>query len=448
MSERRLLFLDALRGFFILYVIWLHALNGVVFGNNPEALERAPVWLLILFAPLALLGTWAPLFAVISGAAHAYVLHNITAKHQRTHGSGLPVRAFMAGAVATSIFLYLLSLFNMAFMHHSMPFNGEFRHTLFTSSLQQGRWLPFDADLLFYNDALSMVAVNGLLMHCLLFFLWRGRGFTRVRRYTGVLVGGAAGIFLLSPLVHSLVTPWFFEALNGNHYGAAFMLKLIVGPNLSPIPYLAYGMVGAVLGIGLARRVPVELFRRYGYGTAVALVVCGAMLFFSQGFAPVELIQHPFPLKMHCINLGLMLACCVWLIGHMEYCTEDKRQTIARRTLWLRRVGIMALTLFCLESFGAILLSKGYLWFFGIEGAFPRNPLHIASFLALVLIVWNVVLAFWERVNFKYSVEWWVSRLACAVRARPSVRLQAAEVLHKPCITMPVMPAVAPVVNE
>ena len=437
MSERRLLFLDSLRGFFILYVIWLHAMNGVVFGNNPEALNEAPVWLLIVFAPLAILGTWAPIFAVISGAAHAYVLHGLMVRYQSKHGSGLPVRTFMAGAVATSLFLYALSVLNMAFMHHSMPFNGAFRHTLFTSSLQQGQWVPFDLHLLFYNDALAMVAMNGLLINLILYALWRRNGFKHPSRYMTLIGAGAMGIFLFSPLVHYVLTPWFFHALNGRHYGAAFLLKLIVGPNLSPMPYLAYGLVGALMGICLARRVPETLVRRYGYGLSAMLVAGGAVLLISQGFTPTELVEHPFPLKMHCINLGLMLACCTWLVLHMEYCSEEKRGRMAQRTLWLRRVGLMALTLFCLESFGSIVFSKVYMWVLGIEGSFPRSPLYVVPFLACVLIFWNVLLKFWEKANFKYSVEWWVSRLVCAVRARPSVRLQADEVLHKPCSTPP-----------
>lgn len=432
MSNRRLLFLDALRGFFILYLLFIHGLSGAIFNNDMEALKQAPVWLLVLFAPVVLLAPWSPIFAFISGVAHAYVTHGVMEKHRNQRG-GSPFRPIMAGAIATAVLLYLLSLFNMGFMHHSMPFNGQFRHTLFTGALHEGRWFPFDIQMLFYNDALSMVALNTLLVSGLLYFMWRGDGFRHTRRCTVIIACGTAAVFLFSPGVHALLAPHYFDALNGGHYGTAFLLKLLVGPNMAILPYLGYGLFGVLLGLALARRMPGALMRRYGYGFSILFLVCGAALFMVQGFSPVELAQHPFPIKIHFINLSSMLAFCTWMILRMEYCPEEQRVRAAARTLWLRRMGLVALTAFCLESFVAVLLSRGYLWVLGVEGDFPRTLPYIIPFLACVLAFWNAVFYFWAKADFKYSVEWWISRIVCWVRNRPTIRLQTEEVLHKPC---------------
>lgn len=433
MSDRRLIFLDALRGFFILYVVWLHATIGVVFNNNPETLNTLPKWLLVVFAPVMILAMWAPIFVVVSGAANAYVLHGIVKRHREQQGAGVPFRSFMAGSLVTGVFLYCLSTLNMAFMHHSMNYNGSFQHTLFTGSLHQGSWQAFSPDLLFYNDALSLVALSGILINLLLYVLWSGKGFDRMGRTVKCIAGIAAGILIVSPFVLGILNPLFFSALNNGNYVTAFALKLFIGPNLSVIPFVSYGLVGALIGIGLARRVPASLFRRYGYGIAAVMVTAGAVLFVVQEFAPTQLALHPQPIKLHLVNLGLMLACCTFLVLHMEYCSEEKRVLVARRTLWLRRVGLMALTLFCLESFFAVLFSNGYLWVLGIEGAFPRSPWVIIPYVLCILVFWNLVLRAWEEADFKYSVEWWMSSLVCFVRNRPTVRLQADEVLHKPC---------------
>ncbi len=432
MSNRRLLFLDALRGFFILYLLFIHALSGAIFNNDMEALKQTPIWLLILFAPVVLLAPWSPIFAFISGVAHAYVTHGVMERYRNQRG-GTPFRPIMAGAIATAALLYLLSLFNMGFMHHSMAFNGEFRHTLFTGAMHEGRWFPFDLQLLFYNDALSMVALNTLLVTGLLYFMWRGDGFKHTRRYTVIIACGTAAVFLLSPLVHGLLTPHYFDALNSGHYGTAFLLKLVVGPNMAIIPYLGYGLFGVLLGLALARRVPATLMRRYGYGFSVLFLLCGATLFIIQGFSPVELAQHPFPIKIHLINLASMLAFCTWLILRMEYCSEEQRGRAAARTLWLRRLGLVALTAFCLESFVAVSFSKVYLWVLGVDGEFPHTLPYIIPFLACVLLFWNTVFYFWAKIDFKYSVEWWISRIVCWVRNRPTIRLQTEEVLRKPC---------------
>lgn len=444
MADRRLLFLDALRGFFIIYVIFMHAMIGVVFRNDPEALNNAPVWMFIVFLPVALLATWSPIFVVISGTAHAYVLHKVMVKYQQEHGSGAPFRPFMVGTLVTGILLYGLSLFNMGFMHHSMTYNGAVRHTWFTSALQEGRWFPFDTDLLFYNDALSMVAVNALLTNTVLYLLWCGKGFQHPRRYTAALVAIAAGIFLISPLVHSALDPLFFEALNGGHPFVAYLLKIVVGPNFSPLPYLAYGLFGAVIGLVLAKRVAVPKVRRYGYSLALFLLAIGVVLILLQGFKPADLAHHPYPLRIHVLNLGSMLLCCTWLMLHMEYCTEERRARMARRTLWMRRLGLMALTIFCLESFFAVLFSRAYLWALGVEGPFPQSAPYMIPFIIMVIAFWNVVFLVWEKADFKYSVEWWMSWLVCLARKRPSGRLHAEEILRKPCIPPAPLPVEAP----
>ena len=74
--SRRLLYLDAIRGFFVLYLVWLHALNAIVFGNNPNSVNEVSPWLFVVLAPLAILATWAPMFTMVSGTANAYAMHN------------------------------------------------------------------------------------------------------------------------------------------------------------------------------------------------------------------------------------------------------------------------------------------------------------------------------------------------------------------------------------
>ena len=122
MQQRRLLVLDALRGFFILFVICIHAVSGVIYGNNAQALENVPLWQIILFAPLLLISTWAPIFVVISGMAQAYVLSGLILSKKAANA--LSLRNFFGGVLVTSLFLYLLSLVNMAFFHHLIVYAG------------------------------------------------------------------------------------------------------------------------------------------------------------------------------------------------------------------------------------------------------------------------------------------------------------------------------------
>ncbi|MCK5862911.1 MAG: hypothetical protein KAH38_10520 [Candidatus Hydrogenedentes bacterium] len=437
MSDKRLIFLDAFRGIAISGVIGLHIITAIVFNNDLESLSTLSALAMIAIAPIGFLGTWAPMFMMISGMVNAYVLHRILKQHHEKKRGGTPFRSIIAGSIAAGMFLYLLSMLNMTFMHHSMFYNGSFQHTLLSSSLQQGSWQSFSPDLLFYNDALSVIAMSGVFTTLLLCLVWSGNGFKRMGRSVAWIAVIAAGIFLLSPVIHKILDPVFFDALNSGHFVTAFILKLFVGPNFSSIPFVSYGLIGALIGIGLARRAPVTLFRRYGYGVSAALVACGVLLFVTQQFSLADLANHPQPLKMHFVNLGLMLATCTFLSLHLEYCSDARRTKLACRTLWMRRFGLVTLTLFCAESFVAVLFSKTYLWALGIEGPFPRSLAVILPFIIGTLIFWGLVIKAWEKIDFKYSVEWWMNHFVCFVRQRPTIRLNANEMLYKPCIPVP-----------
>lgn len=75
---RRLLFLDCMRGGFIVVVILVHSLSHVMFWNaSLVSPDDVSVWMLLPFIPLVIVGTWAPVFVLISGAACAYAVSHV-----------------------------------------------------------------------------------------------------------------------------------------------------------------------------------------------------------------------------------------------------------------------------------------------------------------------------------------------------------------------------------
>ena len=77
-------------------------MSGVIYGNNAQALENVPLWQIILFAPLLLISTWAPIFVVISGMAQAYVLSGLILSKKAANA--LSLRNFFGGVLVTSLF--------------------------------------------------------------------------------------------------------------------------------------------------------------------------------------------------------------------------------------------------------------------------------------------------------------------------------------------------------
>ncbi len=424
----RLLYVDALRGLFIACVVWVHAVSAIVFGNNAQAVGEVNPYLLLALAPLGILATWAPIFALLSGTANAFSLYTQLARTVPA-GRGAVLNASVRGMFANSALLYLLSVMNMLFFHHAMEFNGQFHYTLVTSTLHDGFVHPYCAQLLFYNDTLALIALSGVVVSVALYLLWRNDGFEKARRNFLALGALVAAWLAVAPILHGALDHRLYAALDGGRYLTALGLKLVIGANQSPFPNVAFAIVGAMLGIALAGEADVRLIKRYGYGFSVFFLKLAAVGIVMQGFSVQELTEHTLPMKLHLLNMGLMLALCTFLIGRVEYAAPERRAAFARRTTILRRFGMVGLSVFLLEGPVSVLFGKAYAMLWG-GGAFPRNPALIVLFLVLLLILWNAVLRRWERHNFQYGFEWGLVQVVGRVRGRTSNRLQADPILH------------------
>lgn len=424
----RLLYLDALRGALILYIILLHALGGIVAGNNPEAASSMNFWVFLAVAPLAIIATWAPLFALISGTANAYVMHHRLAQSEAGAERDALRRSLLVKGLKVSGMLYVLSLLNMTLMHHSMLFNGERQYTLLTGGLELGQWLPLHVDLFFFNDALGLISVSIALTTLVLYFLWRGEGIRNDRRTMTVCAAIAATVFVLAPLLHRVLDPVYFNALNSDNHLLALALKFVVAPGQSPAPNLAFAFVGVIFGVALARNTASETLLEWGYRCGATLLAVGLGMLAVQGFSPADLVTVPFPMKLHTVNLGTMILLNTWLISKMEMCGEARRAQIAGRTVLLRRIGMVALSIFLLESFVATLFGRMFSTAFG--ESWTQYPVVVGLFILTLYAFWLGCVRRWERVNFRYGFEWLTIRITRTARGAETSRLDAQRILY------------------
>ena len=123
---KRLIFLDSLRGAFILYVLLVHAVGNIVFGADLGAINDV--------SPLILLGTWAPIFAFISGTANVYVFYNLMDKDP----SDAALKKIIKGNLINNTIILIISYVNMAFFHPSVDFNGGRQYSILTGLLETG----------------------------------------------------------------------------------------------------------------------------------------------------------------------------------------------------------------------------------------------------------------------------------------------------------------------
>lgn len=424
--KRRLIYIDTIRGFFMFYLIWLHAFNAVVYNNNPQSADSASPWIFILFAPLVILATWAPVFVIISGTSHAYTMHQTLIKYRSSKEINPELNRLFMGGLTHSFLLIFFSFVNMLFCHHRVPFMGDFYETLLTGYIHKGSFPNFSIRLLLYNDALAVIGTSLFIIHVTLYLIWRSGKLANFRFTLCLLTVIGAVLFFIALPVHHLLTPRLYHAIEEESWVSAWVIKFL----LAPLPDVGYGFFGAVFGIALSERVPLRFILRYGYRIGLAFIVLAVSLLLIQGLKPVEFTLCPLPLKLGALDLGLMLWASAFLIQQMEYSDTERRERWARWTLPLRRLSMVALSIFLLEGPIAVTLGRVYLYLLGVQGEFPKHPGYIIPFILIVLTFWFSAVKLWERFGFRYGAEWFSVRVVGWVKRERSQRLNPNFVLY------------------
>ncbi|MCX8065896.1 MAG: hypothetical protein N3G21_12115 [Candidatus Hydrogenedentes bacterium] len=424
--KKRLLYVDFFRGFFIVYIIWLHAFNAVVYNNDPQSIDNANPWIFVILAPLVIMATWAPIFVFLSGTAHAYSMHQTLLNYNRIRSITPELNKSLLGGLVNSFLLIFYSFINMTFFHHRMPFNGRFYETLITGYIWKGAFPDFSIDILFYTDALGNIGISLFFLHITLYALWRS-GELFDRRYTfRVLSGIGFTLLFISPVIHNSLDPIFYQSIQDKNWVVSWVLKFL----LAPLPNMAYGYLGAVFGIALSERVELHKIKWYGYSVGGVLVFIACAIINSEGLAPSEFANSPLPIKIQILDAGLIVILTTLFISLMEYTTEEKRKWWAEHTIFFRRISMVALTIFILEGPVAVTLGRLYLLIIGSPSEFPKNPLYIIPFIMLVLLFWYFVAKLWEKIGFKYGAEWLSVQIVGWFRNRKSLRLDPAYALY------------------
>jgi hypothetical protein len=353
-------------------------------------------------------------------------------KGRETHSFGLGM--LLRGVWINSGLLFVCSLLGTIVLHPNIPFHGRSHYSWITGSLERGYWAAPDWEHVFSNDAVSMVAMSGILIAAAFGCLWRNGGFANMRRTCAALVALGVFCFAASPFLHARLDEPFFAAVEERRAGTALLLKFLVGTPFSIFPHAGFAFFGAVMGIALARRESLADIRRYGFGAGAAAICSGVVLLalFGVPISP-ERIGTSLPTRLQLVNLGMMLCLAVWLTGRFEYQDETLRRERARRSVFVRRFGLMAMTIYICESLLCVINLK---WFLPLFEGTPAGARFagLLLFAGMQLGIWYCILRLWERVGFKYSIEWWVVTVGGYLRGRKSTRLDVRAVLYPPAI--------------
>jgi hypothetical protein len=421
----RLLFLDFLRGLLIVVMITYHAVVYCVFEGIQNALDIIPSTIMPFLLPLLLLLTWAALFALLSGIAKSYRSYSQVIHEGETVNTILKETLWRGGFIIMLHFLYLGVI-----GHFQRNLADEPVRSLLVGSLEVGYWRWLDVEILFFVDALLMTSTSGIFVGILLWVLWRKNGIKKSQRNMLILGGLGISWLFLSPLAHTLLDPIFLDWMEKNYYVRSFFLSIFVGPRHCLFPYFSFALFGAIFGILLAEnprdRATRIKIRWFGYGASTFFLIIAGLWILIAGMPALTTAILPFP--MYTLNLGLMLALTTILIEFLEFPRTNPTRRLLRRTMFFRRFGLVTLSVYMLESILSLVLAKlGRLLF---PLSFSSNVFVILGYLAINLVCWIGILSLWERIQFKFSMEWWTDQFLRIICHHHSHRLELQSSLY------------------
>jgi hypothetical protein len=380
--------LDFLRGFGIFMLLVMHSAFYYFSGLWDLDLANPP----LIITVIGFLLMFAGLFAIISGTVHAVSMTRLAA-------GGWP-----AGRVLRKKLLSAAFILVTAYLYFTLTGPGlsdfaakSMNNSILVELIRNGRLVGPNLERLLYVDSLVMIGCNILLVS-LIWFLLRLAGWLKPQ----VLLGLAAAVMALS-LFRLPLYPYYLEQVGQGHWLQTLALFWLVNKNNPVLPFLAFGLLGAWLGLrlerGRSRKLPLVL--------GLALFITGMTLYV---FLPDTMLQRAIDLKWYSIMLAQMGLFLLMILGALAWLDRPGRSRLPAAPLvrFFRRFSLAGLTAFFWESVVAALVWRGLVLFF------PGLQLGIGGALIFGLSLalgWGFLLLAWEKVHYVGSIEYLYGRV-------------------------------------
>jgi hypothetical protein len=438
--EKRIFSLDVIKGIAVLGVVIFHRIlfdYSVTYKIANEGLE-AEAWQYALFAVFGIFLSMAGIFYLLSGTVNSYSFSKRLSSKDKNYY--YPASKLLAATTIAAIFYMIVHYL------YAMLLGSGFGETGFTGLIpglfMTGEVLPKGINQIIRTTTLSMVAITVFVVPIVVALLVRGEGQEKVKRnYIVLFLLGTAFIFLsifLRPPVAAMIDiakADLEQAVTQNNIIAivlnillAIIYALLVRNQAPIFPFLGYGFYGAIIGIALFRQEDKRKIRNYLLAFGIISFIIGGFSFMvDTGLNPAQLTGYTFEEALQYALLRfqeLSIFAFLILAGLflIDYQPEEKKMMRVQQTTILRRFGMMSLTVYALEG-----VLAGFVRFiidlFLKEFGWRDNILFILGYIAILVILWHVILIFWERKNYVGSLEWFTTHFVKLLSGKKSNKL-------------------------
>jgi hypothetical protein len=281
-------------------------------------------------------------------------------------------------------------------------------HSFLPGVIRTGQLYVVSPIKLFQGSTFSMLGWNLIIMGALFTVLFNKSSELGEKRIRQIILSLGIVIILIS-----FFRIYFFDAFdtaiqNGNFFGA-FLIDFIAGSYFPVFPYLGFSLVGAYAGLILSTNPTKQTVKKQisiGIGFLVGAIIAFLIpdsLYASWGLLDDILFSYIVVL----FEIGVLAALGVTLLMTMfdkrNLKSKDKSRDKEKKTGLLLIFSTNSLTFFLLERPIAEIVAK----------ILPPLDSVLVSMLfgGFMVLFWIIIAKLWSRIQFKYSFEWFLTKL-------------------------------------
>ncbi|MHA1335434.1 MAG: hypothetical protein ACTSPW_06740 [Promethearchaeota archaeon] len=198
---------------------------------------------------------------------------------------------------------------------------------------------------------------------------------------------------------------------------------MILGGHPEPLfPFLSISFIGSIIGINLCREKPPLDFPKKGMYVGFIMFMIGAfgtiisLLFEIESFGNFlanfwnipGLYPNSWLWWFLCTNGGALVEVLL-IIRLVEF--RGKAQKFASKTIYMRRHGFVAFTIYNYQFFDVVPAYFVY-WIFGVPFGMNKLGAQVLILIPLVLLWWHLILKLWEKAEYFGSLEWIMAKIS------------------------------------
>jgi hypothetical protein len=382
--------LDILRGIGIFVLLVMHTAFYYFGGLFELDLENPP----FIVTLIGLMLMFAGVFAMISGLVHT---HQHTRKIKERN---LPFSISIKHNVRSGLFILVIAylyfiITGPGLVHMDDRFmSNSILVELFSSRQLIGTTL----ERMLYVDSLVMIGMNILLLG--LFFRLH---YHVVKKPSTHFYLFAALLFFVLSLIRIPLYNVYLDALDAQNWFGVLSLNWLVNKNNPIFPYLSFALVGAWIS---------TLLVTFDFKGVIKRVLPLGLILFILGIAlyillPDTMLQRaidPVWFALMIAQNGLFM---MFILVALKVYDFGKQRQLSLLSRFFRRFGVAGLSIFFIES----VVSAAVYALFRLMNPNLNLDIPQALLFGLTLaFLWGGVLIMWEKVGYKYGIEYFYTR--------------------------------------